>query len=723
MNPYSRRQQLGASALCAALLASLSSPSLGQSNPDPTVSSDSTVTYPAAYFAEFEPVSVNDMLNQIPGIGLALDANAGGSRLNNTAERGLGASSQILIDGKRLAGKANEASEQLSRIAAAQVDYIEIIRGTSSELDVRSSGQLVNIVLLASASRSSLATELAVVHFHDGTVKPEGLLAYSGQSGKLDYRLSAGVKTGYEALESFELSLHPSLDYNDAILFERDREQTTYTLNSNFTYQLNDTDRVALNMLYNESNPPAELLRSTTNFNRNPPVISYEREDLPATSDNWEVGGDYEHGFAGGAKLKGLFIVNEKNEQTTRERFVSTQPGGAETKNLYLDSKSRYRERIVRSSFTWPLAPRQGMELGVERAQTIQDSALKRGLNVPGTPSSDYGGLVPIFQPNAVSTVEEIRYEAFGVHNWQISPSLSLETSLVAEFSEISQSGDVNNTRDFQFLKPKWDLRYNISRSFQLRGTIDKFVSQLSFADFSANVNNRDDDQDTIAGNPSLEQEEWWRYTVNLDYRLPNDGGVLNSRLFYYDIDNTIGRIDISPSPTKVASTNGNVGNGKILGLNLDASIRLGMFGLPQALLTAGVLVQDSYIDDPLIARERKVVPYDRGNFRLGFRHELTALSMNYGFNYRDGIDGNRPFWDIDNVLYIGSSSNLTVFAEKVGFAGLSYRFEAINLLDHESCRERRRYSGYLRDNVLTEIERSCTQNGVQLAFKVRGTF
>lgn len=723
MNQFSRRKLFGTCSLWTVLCVSAIPQSFAQSSTNPTQSTDSTVTYPAAYFAEFEPVSVNDMLNQIPGISLALDANAGGSRLNNTVDRGLGASSQILIDGKRLAGKANEASEQLSRIAAAQVDYIEIIRGTSSDLDVRSSGQLVNIVLLQSASRSSLAAEFAMVHFHDGEMRPEGLLAYSGQRGDLEYRLSAGVKTGYEALESRELSLHPGLDFNDAIIFERNRDQTTYTLNSNFTYQLSEVDRLALNMLYNESDPPAELLRSTTNFNRNPPTITYEREDLPATSDNWEVGGDYEHGFTGGAKFKALFIVNEKNDETTRERYVSTQPGGAETKNLYLDTKSRYRERILRSSYTWNLAQSQGMELGVERAQTIQDSALKRGLNVPGARSDDYGGLVPIFQPNAVSTVEELRYEVFGVHNWQINTRLSLETSLVAEFSEISQSGDVNNTREFQFLKPKWDLRYDISRSFQLRGTIDKFVSQLSFADFSANVNNRDDDQDTVAGNPSLEQEEWWRYTLNLDYRLPNDGGVLNSRLFYYDIDNAIGKIDITPAGKPVASTNGNVGNGKVLGLNLDASIRLGMIGLPQALLTAGVLVQSSAIDDPLIARERRVVPYDRGNFRLGFRHELTALSMSYGFNYRDGINGNRPFWDIDNVLYIGSSSNLTVFAEKVGFGGLSYRFEAINLMDFESCRERRRYAGYIRDNVLSEIERSCTQNGVQLAFKVRGTF
>ncbi|MCB1649933.1 MAG: TonB-dependent receptor plug domain-containing protein [Pseudomonadales bacterium] len=693
----------------------------GQATPDPD---NSTLRYPAAYFAEFEPVSVNDMLNQIPGISLALDANSGGSSTSlNANNRGLGASSQILIDGKRLAGKANEASEQLSRIAAAQVDYIEIIRGTSSELDVRNSGQIVNIVLVKGASRSSLAAEMGVNHFHDGSFKPDALLAYSGQSGALDYRLSAAMKSGFEVMESRELSLHPDLRFNDAIAYERIRDETDFTLNANLAYQASPADRIALNMLYNEADPPADLLRATTDFNRSPAIIRYEREDLPSTLDNWELGGDYEHGFAGGGRYKALFIVNEKNEHTTRERYLSATLGGVESKNLYLDTRSRYRERIVRTSYTWNLAEGQGMEVGVERAQTIQDSALKRGLALPGTPSPDYGGLVPVPQPNAVSTVEEIRYEVFGVHNWQINSRLSLESSLITEFSEISQTGDVQNTRDFRFLKPKFDLRYDISRSFQFRASIDKFVSQLSFADFSANVNNRDDDQDTVAGNPELEQEQWWRYTFNLDYRLPNDGGALNSRVFYYEIDNAIGKIDISPSASRLVSTNGNVGDGKVYGVNLDASIRLGMIGLPGGLLTAGVLLQDSLIDDPLIGMERRIVPFDRGNVRLGFRYDIPAWSLNYGFNYRDGIDGNRPFWDIDNVLFLGSNSYLNVFAEKVGFGGLSYRLELNNLLNHESCRERRRFNGYLRDGDVREIERSCTEVGTQLAFRVRGTF
>lgn len=63
------------------------------------------------------------------------------------------------------------------------------------------------------------------------------------------------------------------------------------------------------------------------------------------------------------------------------------------------------------------------------------------------------------------------------------------------------------------------------------------------------------------------------------------------------------------------------------------------------------------------------------------------------------------------------------LFVEKTGLVGLTYRFEAINILDHETKRERRRYAGYLRDDVLSGIERFQTRNGVRFTFKIRGTF
>jgi len=622
-----------------------------------------------------------------------------------------------------LAGKANEASSQLDRIAANEVNYIEIIRGSSSDLDVQNSGQLVNIVLRESLSRSSISSEVNATHFEDGTVEPGGSLAWSGQTGKLTYLLSGSVASAYEHTESFEHSINGDFSPNDTIAFDRYRDQTNYSLNSNISYALTDNDRIAFNVLYNENNPPTELFRVVTDLNGASPVVTYEREDIPSTSDNWEFGGDYEHSFASGSRFKALFIVNEKNTDTLRERFVSPTQGGAETKNLFLSTQSTYSERIARSSYTMSLNEAQGLEVGIEAAQTVQDSALKQGVLRATGQNPAWGGLTPVIFPNANSTVEENRYEPFAIHNWQLSPRMSLESSLVAEFSEITQSADTNNKRDFQYLKPKLDFRFNISNSLQLRTSLERDVSQLSFTDFSRSTNDRDDDQDTVAGNTQLEPEESLRGEVTLDYRLPNDGGALNAKYFHYEYDNKIGKVDIS-NPTTLLSTNGNIGSAAAYGIILNGSVKLGFVGLPQALLTASATIQESeFHNDPLIQTEHGFPPYDRGNYRVSYRHDLPQYQMNYGLNYVARWQGGRILYDVDNRYNLALPHDLTFYVEKVGFAGLTYRFEAMNLTNHETCPKRVRYDGNILNGIAKEYEYSCSTNGRRFALKIRGNF
>ena len=112
------------------------------------VGNDSTVLYPASYFTEFSPVTALDMVNRIPGMDVS--SNDGGGGNASRGGRGLGSGgsgTQILIDGKRTAGKNNNTAGQLDRIMANQVEYIELIRGTGGELDVRGGTQIANIVL------------------------------------------------------------------------------------------------------------------------------------------------------------------------------------------------------------------------------------------------------------------------------------------------------------------------------------------------------------------------------------------------------------------------------------------------------------------------------------------------------------------------------------------------------------------------------------------------
>jgi len=81
----------------------------------PTTDENATVTYPASFFEQYQPYSVNDMLVRIPGINLARGG-GGGAGGSDGNRRGLGAGGdQVLINGRRIAGKGNEGNQQLSR--------------------------------------------------------------------------------------------------------------------------------------------------------------------------------------------------------------------------------------------------------------------------------------------------------------------------------------------------------------------------------------------------------------------------------------------------------------------------------------------------------------------------------------------------------------------------------------------------------------------------------
>jgi len=65
--------------LCLISLLGLGQAASAQSPEDESLE-DSTVVFEAEFFKQFQPVSVNDMIDRIPGIGLALGRGGGGGR-------------------------------------------------------------------------------------------------------------------------------------------------------------------------------------------------------------------------------------------------------------------------------------------------------------------------------------------------------------------------------------------------------------------------------------------------------------------------------------------------------------------------------------------------------------------------------------------------------------------------------------------------------------------
>jgi outer membrane receptor for ferrienterochelin and colicins len=691
---------------------------------EPTTS-DSTVTYPAEFFAQYEPFSVNDMLDRIPGISVARGNSGGGDggpgSSSGANRRGLGlGGDQILINGRRTTGKENEGNSQLSRIPANQVQYIEIIRGTSGNLDVRGGSQVINIVLLEAESSSSIAYEINADHLHDGELKPGGKVSLTGQRGALDYLFSAESEPRWERRKGFENSFLADGTPNDNVSRVTTTDSQPLVFSANLGYEFGENDIAHINAQYEDADAPFIGERTIFNFVNTPRKDIVQFDDNNNSSEFWEIGGDYEHTFANSARWKTLFIVNKKEDDNLRERFDI----GATSRelDLFLTNFNRYQERIIRSSYSFAFAGSQNLEFGIERAQTILDSSLQLGLlSGSGIASQVFGGLPEVNNANA--TVEEIRYESFIIHNLQINSRMSLESTLIVETSEISQSGDVNKKRDFDFIRPKVDYRFDITPSLQFRATVQKDVSQLSFNDFTANTNSADDDQNTIAGNPELRQEQSWRYDLNLEYRFNDDNGVISSNIYYHDLEDVIDRVDVS-TETTIQSANGNIGDGERYGLSLNGSLRLNVIDQPGILVTAGLNLESSSVADPFLGIDRRLNRQGRGDYSLGLRHDMPHRNVNYGFTYRNSILDGRKVFDIDRIESYNSDAFSILFIEYQGFEGMTLRFEASNPHESERCRVRLRYSGgTIATGALSEIEDSCSHAGEKYAIKIRGTF
>ena len=680
-------------------------------------SANSTVVYSSDFFSQYNPVTANDMLDRIPGISLG-----GGGPGSRGGGRGLGTGGNLLINGQRIAGKGNSARDQLDRITAAEVERIEIIRDTTGALNVRGASEVINVILLASQSRSSTTVELVNRLNHDDTLETGGSVAWSQQVGNFQALVNLEARPNYENRDNREVRLGPNNELVGTLFETNIRDQQEHTLSTNLSYSLG-AHRMQLNALISEGDHPRPVRRDFVDFTDAGLVNRIEEEDVNKEERNWEVGGDYEFSFDDGSRLSVLFVANNEIRNTVRERYSANPAEVGLSKNLFIDSRQERQEFIVQGNYNFSINEAQSLRVGIESADTQLDSSLLIGSSFGSEPAStSVGGLSPLLSvSNPGTKVQEIRYEGFAFHNWTLSDRSSLESSLVYETSEISQTGAVSKTRDFQFWRPSFDYRFNITENFRFRGTVKRSVSQLSFSSFAATTNEEDRDLNALAGNPELEPQTSWDYEGQLEYRLPNDGGVISSSISYSDIDNYIGRINATIDPEEPLSATGNVAPAKRWAMFNRASIRLNRLNLPNAILGVTLGLFDSEIIDPFLKTKQRIG--GRGFAGINFRHDITSLGLSYGIDYSHSIWGGNYDIDIRTITRNDRERSLDLFVSKVWFKDWTFRLESDNTLDASRCRYRQRFNGTTIDGDISLIQDSCSSRYRRLNLSIQTTF
>ena len=137
------------------------------------------LVYPASYFAGAQLNTAYDMVTRLPGF-VFTDT--------NTQQRGYaGSMGNVFINGAPPASKTDVLSSVLTRIAIADVDRIEVIRGGAPGIDMQGLTVVANVILKRGGNH--VIVTLADTIYGDGHQGPAASVEFNGQWGDSAYDL------------------------------------------------------------------------------------------------------------------------------------------------------------------------------------------------------------------------------------------------------------------------------------------------------------------------------------------------------------------------------------------------------------------------------------------------------------------------------------------------------------------------------------------------------
>jgi outer membrane receptor for ferrienterochelin and colicins len=693
-----------------------------ETNPDA-----STITYERDYFVKYDPVTLLDMMQRVPGVQAIIDQSnqggSGGTDRGGKSERGFGSGGdQILINNKRLSGKANDISSTLQRISASQVQKIEIIRGASGDLDVQSQGLVVNIIMDEGASTSSTFWKIGGRYSDGYKFSSNILVSHNGSSGNLEYIFGAEAKQGQHIEHRFDNYFTP-----ENVFFAESERRTdnlfkNLKFNGNITYGFDNSDELRLN---GQFEPGKYTKREPRNYKDLNVPREFQNWDEDQTSQKWEFGGDYTTTIDSLGVLKTLFIANR--DRINKQGLLINLLSSGDVPSFRNDEYRVKKGKIIRSSLTRNLTGTQIIEVGVEAAFNNFDKKF--------TQESFNSGAF-LLNTNDDVSVKENRYEIFANHTYNVNSKIVLQSSLIGEFSKISSEtvplngANIERSKKFQFLKPRVDFRYDLTGNDQLRASVERKVSQLDFKNFVAEY---DPGRDIVRlGNTGIVPEKSWNYSLTYEHRLPNDAGALQMEFFYRDIKDFIELVDFTEffdmngQPIDRAdiipiSVSGNIPKAKAYGIKTTGSLRLGFLYLPEALLSVDYKWEKNDVKDQFSGVQRPFKWTSEHEVTFNFRHDVTKWNMSYGF--KGTIKSENGRHEIDEVANSYNGDLYEAFAEFKIFNDMKliFIFEHITPLKYST--DLKVYNDHIRYNDLNHWENGKWKYVKEFSVYLQGTF
>lgn len=652
-----------------------------------------SITYRSEFFSRYAPVTALDMVQNLPGFEID----------DGDGTRGFaGAAGNILINGERVSAKSETPSDLLSRIPAADVEQIVVIRGQGGGLDLR--GQAVVANIIRRSDQNSGTWFLALRNNQPGRrVFPRSEGTYALNLGAL--KLTSGiVAVRYRALSTQDERV---TDTNGALTETRDElfDETGYfalgTLNAALTL---DNTRGALNVraqTFDEEGGETSLRTPTSGD-----AFQLFQGDTD-TEDEIEVGLDLEHDLSDALTIKliGLFRRADYIETGSLVRGDIGVTGviESETRSRTIDSEIIARLEIDYSGWTGHL-----IELSVEGALNELDSEFS--LN-----ALEGGILVPQDVPGAETIVSEERIDISVSDSFQVG-EVNVDLVVAAEASNLEQTGGFAGDRSFFFWKPNLTLSYGLSPTTQLRLRGLRQVGQLNFFDFVSAADLGD--VELALGNPELAPERTDTVDLTIEKRT-GKVGTLSVTAFYDRIRDVQ---DVLPLQGML-EVPGNIGSGWRSGASTELTLPLDDVGLSNGRLDMSGRWQYSRVRDPLSGERRELSGEDERELSFDATIRQDIQSAKLAWSLRAFYRSEYPLFGLDELDVLGQRWDLDGFIETRVIPGVRVRLTVEDWLRINSPRDRQVFAGSRTSAPLSFRERRDSAPSRQITLEARGVF
>ncbi len=645
-------------------------------------------------FARFAPRSAFDMARNVPGFAIRSGDDA----------RGLGqADTNVLVNGRRISGKANGPVEALRRVPVEDVVRLELVDGAS--LDIGGlTGQVLNVVTRATGQVSGqFRYQPEFRSFGTPARLLQGSVALAGSSAKSEWTMALRNESNRRGAMGPE----QVFDGFGTLIAIRDEQSNFNNDRPSFSGSFARTADNG-NILNLTGQTQGYIYRESEISFQRPPGGSVERtRRLRRTEDefNYELGADYEFGLGPG-RLK--LIGYRRYEDSPFTNAVATEyaDGRASQGSLFVrDATSG--ETILRSEYT------------VKAGSGNLVAALEGARNYLGIVSAfserDAAGVCqPVALDGATARVDEDRFDGGLTWSRALARNLQLQVSAGGEYSRISQSGPFGLTRTFWRPKGFASLDWKVASNLNIAGRIERVVGQLDFFDFIATV---DVDQDrTNDSNANLKPQQSWLYNLEANWRLGKLGNVTVSG-YLEDLTDVVDQIPL-PSGGQAP---GNLPSARLYGVETQATLLSDGLGWRGTRIDISAGWNHSAVRDPLLGTVREVSGNELFTTDFRLRHDFPDTPWALGF--RGDWRKNARAVRIDEV-----SLNQPSFAQVFGFlehkdvAGMTVRARVGNLTDQKDRFERTVFTDRAA-GIAAFSERRERRFGTIFSLDIEGSF